>query len=340
MPHSLCARCVRAFTLIELLVVILIIALLIGILLPAIGGARKAGRKQVCETHLQQLGVAHNSYAVDFQDKLATFTWEPNRVYSAWSDLNNAPGFVQAAANQAVDIVRRLGDREDIGPIDDRLPHRHYSHLILNSYLSNKLPEFSMACTEDRTLLGWQKNPRVLDPPTNDAGSEYAKLWPYSSSYQLIPTAWSEDMRTDGVETVMQFTGDHNLFYVGGLPLGKRKYHQIAFPSQKVGVFEFITRHAGRKPLFFAYNDAVAPLMFWDGSVRSKRTGDANPGFQPNSPASAFPTQFNYTPQILGFEPPTRSGAPMEIVTGYYRWTRGGLKGIDYGGKEIKTGNP
>ena len=61
----------RAFTLIELLVVISIIALLVGILLPALGAARRTARSAICLTNQRQIMTAQHSYAADNKDVFA-----------------------------------------------------------------------------------------------------------------------------------------------------------------------------------------------------------------------------------------------------------------------------
>lgn len=336
----------RGFTLVELLIVIAIIALLIGILLPGLGQARKAARRVICMANLQQYGTAHVSYWADYKDDIAGFNWKSGVRYpEADPDLQFATGGDQyAAMNQAVHILRTQADRPDIGRVTARIPHRRYSHLILNSYLQQRLPEPTMACPEDKPLRNWQLDPKsdTLDPdpdPAKTGGVAWNKFWPYASSYQLIPAAWNRDSGGDGRPlTTWQYTEDHNLFFVGA-HLGDRGSWDIYFPANKVAIYSFHDRHSAKMQIYHAYPQAVAPAVFWDGSVRLERTADANEGFQPNNPTSRFPTMYKYIgPRSYAFEPPVLSGQPFDRVDGVYRWTRGGLKGVDFGQTELNTG--
>ncbi|MDP1661811.1 MAG: prepilin-type N-terminal cleavage/methylation domain-containing protein [Phycisphaerales bacterium] len=70
----------RGFTLIELLVVIAVIALLVGILLPALAGAREAARTTKCLSNCRSVQIALTTYATDARDKF------PH--WSAWQTLD------------------------------------------------------------------------------------------------------------------------------------------------------------------------------------------------------------------------------------------------------------
>jgi len=60
----------HAFTLMELLLVIALIATLAGLLLPALGRAREAGRATACLSNLRQAGIALQLYTQDHNNRL------------------------------------------------------------------------------------------------------------------------------------------------------------------------------------------------------------------------------------------------------------------------------
>jgi prepilin-type N-terminal cleavage/methylation domain-containing protein len=74
----------NGFTLIELLVVISIIALLVGILLPALGAARKSAQTAVCLSNMRQIGIAEVSYLNDFDFTFYEFAGAPTELRE-WS---------------------------------------------------------------------------------------------------------------------------------------------------------------------------------------------------------------------------------------------------------------
>lgn len=333
----------RAFTLIELLVVIAIIAVLIALLLPSLGAARRSARTQVCRANMRMFTIGFQNYAGDARGLIASFSWQPG-VRTPAADTDNQivpPSAAVAHARQAVDIVRRLsGNPTAVAPsvADARLVARNFTQLVLmdGGYYGDRNPEPAVACSEDRDLLSWQRlSPAraTVELSGQDPGAPPAML-PFFSSYQMVPAAFQDEK---GPGNLHHMLNDYRLYSHSPTTtrLRQRRVDQVSFPSQKAVWFDLFDRHSSGQRQFFAFRNAAQPVACFDGSVNWRRTQDANPGWD-NRPGAQFnsdsPAMVRYLPLTAGDPPEPEGNAP---VPQYYRWTRGGLKGIDFGGAEV-----
>ncbi len=355
----------RAFSLIELLVVIAIIALLVSILLPALREARRAARAAVCMANLQQFGRAHAEYAHDHKDFIAAFN---GRVQDGWNSGDHLFPTMYHCCEQAREIVGRYDPRVEDVPggfyrfspitgVNVPMLTEEHSHLVLADYMGERVLMPSAVCPEDGPRRYWQSlgpiammSDTALRPALRRDEPEGNLAWRvYSSTYQLNPAAYLRDPArraagaTPGNLLFNQGSSHGGYNYSKGEPVGGRKITEVAFPAQKVAIADSQQRHAGRTDLFYGFPEARQPVLMWDSSVSTRITKNANRGWNRlnrgtagGEPGPAM--QFNYVPDPV-YESPIPVGA-SELnkagrVYGYYKWTRGGLSGIDFGGGEI-----
>jgi hypothetical protein len=243
--------------------------------------------------------------------------------------------------------VRRITASETTyyGRVAGRMMNRNFGHLPLvdGGYFSQTLPERVVACPDDRDALIWQQYPgnyqeaiAITGDPDPSASLDFKKMLPFWTTYQFVPNSWSHEGLQFPLYQASGVPGYHLLYYSSGIQtrLGPRQLSDVTYPAQKVWVFDLFARHRNKRPMWHAYPMAKQPLMMFDGSVGMRITGEANKGWNPTAKNSPQPTTYTYHP--AGNEPPTLSGAAADIVTGYYRWTRGGIRGVDYGGGEVQ----
>ncbi|MGP1272648.1 MAG: type II secretion system protein [Phycisphaerales bacterium] len=347
------------FTLIELLVVISIIALLIGILLPALGSARKKAQLVATVSNLSQSGRFTAAYGSEHKQRVPTFSFKagelPNhspqnrQLALAVAGLNpDAQGSHNLAATyQQIMIFRDLFPRDDWpnAPISGHIPYILYSHLVVNEYAGETLPTEYVISPADRVRGQWQREVNEfldawMDGGTGDyfpepPGTGSGRFrWAFSSSFQVATAALSGDIGRLSTEYQVNEKNSSNTYRTAnrrGRP-GDRRLDEVRSPSSKVHMYDNYDRYSSDKTIYMGFEEAKQPLLFFDGSCRTLRSGDANEGWRPNSPTFATPGyQFIGDPVFDNSGTPTTPGMKFR-----FDQTRWGLQGIDYGGERVE----
>jgi prepilin-type N-terminal cleavage/methylation domain-containing protein len=348
-------RHARGFTIIELLVVVSVVVLLVSLVLPALSKARRTGRAAVCGANLRQIGVMGESYAKDYADAIFAFSWRPRQPNAYTTTDPTLLGLLdqvqferESNAIQGVVLLRELLGDDTIGVNINWWPNSRHSHLVLADHAGIELPSKIFICPADTTRLRWV-NLEAFEaalPSIADATAEslaVARRHRGSSSFYLTAPATQPDIGEYAILPVQQHLYDIGSSNTGFLRLGRRRVTDVAFPSQKVCLFDQQDRHSNRVQMFYAEQEAVQPLLFFDGSVSTRKYRDANKSAVPRLWRSFGPSggpprvQISYEPiAALGEAPELRSvsGGGRDVKFWY---THGGLRGVDFGGPNVDT---
>ncbi len=362
-----------AFTLVELLAVLALAAFTLTLATVTQQHDRAAMWKQLDIQRLGAMQAATSAFALSHQDILpsllpggrqAASQFPPSARYTPAPDeiFNTFDTDITASAKWAIHIIRKRGGRTQA---DMPIPSNWvggimYTHLILAEFLDLRLPSPQFVSAADKFRLRWH------DTQAFDAGaffpfqpiSDQPERWPYSSSFQMVPAAWSPDRTPDGSGGVLAQGATHNTFQTAGLDtLGLRRLVQVRYTSRKIGWFDSAGRYSDRRAWFYAQPECEGLSSTFDASVHQRTTGvpigrsvppfqgltytgrQLNPGWLPLNPSSSSRTTYAYEPER--WEPLKRDGrygsaSSTEILGGYQRFTRQGLAGIDFGGQEIR----
>jgi type II secretory pathway pseudopilin PulG len=201
----------RAFMLIELLIVIAIIALLIGLTLPALKGAKAAGRQTGCLSDMHQMGIALATYVIDYRDSLPYPNWGPVAQVQGWL---YGPGVITQTCSPT---DRHSGSLWNY--LNNDTVYRCPSHLPpytgtanMTSYIMNgaaigygrAAAPYKVTQFDGGAVILWDGNEQVSNGPAYNDGSSFP--------YEIVPGHHGTNvtcMRADASSASF----DQNTFY-------------------------------------------------------------------------------------------------------------------------------
>ncbi len=318
----------RGFAIADLVMLLVLIALAAAVLIPMGREGRRSAADQSETDQLEWFARVQGWYAADNQDKFATFSWKAGQNQSQYADLRFAATDLEAAANQAVDIIRRRANMPTFQKVLNWVPHVLTGHLVFADYLDQSLPNLRFVSKLDAFQMKWARDPGKWEQ--NNAPHARAPFW---SSYESGPAFYSSPDRGSDAMSQAQ---SHNIYLVpSNCKFGGNQLSSVVFPSRKALRWDRYERHATGKQPYFAYAQAKIVVLTADGAVARRDMATSNPGWNPNQPNNSLAMTYLYQPMY--YEPPTLSGQSGDAVYGRLRWTRNALLGWDFSGNSARS---
>jgi competence protein ComGC len=337
----------RGFSLIECGALVLVLSMIGMTMAPTMQQVRSSMRGAGSAAKLMSIGQGAGAYGFSNQGKFFNYSWRAGGSYVMPDGRTKNPvSDSQAGAFQNQEILMRrtgrISGQYKIGNFSHRLAHRRYTHLVLMDYLNESFGSDRYIDPADANQQIWKDNPLDYD---SGSGVPYAdgfpdgydddslwevepvrQRWAFGSSYQVVPSAWQQEFPN---RRYLPIASTPHLFNGGnGIDLHTgRNISEVAYPSQKVWMFEEFDREQAGSP-YFAYPQAQSEKLMFDLSVNSWASGDANSAVVPER--GMFPWKQTYVP-LDTFPVPIGGLGDSRLVNQRFRWTFRGLLGFDYG---------
>jgi len=337
----------RGFSLVEGLVVVVVVGMLIAILMPMLGASKMRMRAQTSAEKLMTIGQAGMMYANDNEGRLFSYNWRADEFYTlptGRTKVYNTDADAANGQNQEI-LMRNTGRVNGIYKIlsnTARIPHRRFTHLVLMDYMNQPFGSDLFIDPSDGKQQFWNDNPLDYsqgssvpyanstpeghDDDPNWSQSSVRQRWAFGSSYQVVPDAWQPDSGS----RYLPIAETPHLFSSAGFPLPLsegRRLTSVLHNANKVWMYEEFDRDR-MQHLYFGYDQAKVEKLMFDGSVNNWESGRAAPSVVPEY--GIFHWQQAYVP-LDRFPVPVGGLGDSTEISQRWRWTFGGLSGINYG---------
>ena len=349
----------RGITIIEVVSIIMVFSMIGMAMGPSLQTLRSTSQGLGSAANLQAIGTGAAMYANANNGRMFSYSWRAGETYILPDGRGHTEGNdLNASQRQNEEILQRRTGRIHgqfkILYMGGRIPHRRFTHLVLNDFLNIPLEDTTHIDPADSNQLIWHANP--LDygggstVPYANGGSpdgydnnqgwsdrQIRQRWTFASSYQSVPSSWQQDdpnPRWGPIALTPHLFSPTRGSQQDEIDLSTGRYmSELLFPAYKVWLFEEFDREAEGDP-YFAYDHARSEKLMFDGSVNNWQSGDAYPSVIPEYgfPYSAW--EQTYVP-LDTFPIPLGGLGDRTLLNQRYRWTYHGLRGVNYG-----PGNP